>query len=655
MDTSETFRSYLENTFEGYMPSDRLIFDLDDMRNFNKPLVNEIINEPLVHIPLIEDELWKLHNRKIFFGASGCLGDHLLTPRTINVSYLGKLVAIEGIVTSCSAVRPKLSMSVHFSKVKQVFYEKEYRDSTMITRLPPTSYIYPKKDPEGNNLTTEYGLSEFYDYQTINLQEMPEKAPAGQLPRSIEVILTNDLVDRIKPGDRVRIYGVYKSITPNNVFPTHFKTIVLANNLTLLRQDMGSYDLEILEDEEEKFQKFLDLLKSADILERMVEFVAPSIYGHNKIKKALILQLVGGNEVNMENGSRIRGDINILLIGDPSTAKSQLLRFVMNISPLAISTTGKGSSGVGLTAAVVIDKDTGEKRLEAGAMVIADRGIVCIDEFDKMNEGDRVAIHEVMEQQTVTISKAGIHTTLNARCSVLAAANPVFGQYRDNLKPQENILLSETILTRFDLIFITRDNLNSEEDEKIAKHVLNNRQDSYDKNQLFMKRYIATCKELKPTLTAEACNLITQHYVMARQKTKTLVSVTPRVLETLIRLSTAHAKLRQSEFVEIIDVNTILKLMDYEEQDETIKRLKIDEKENILNVQEFPPGLDSVYDIVKICLSEIHKSKSIIPVDELLVEDSLKNFRHEEILKALYKLDGEELIVFDGENVIFLD
>ncbi|KAG0418641.1 Maternal DNA replication licensing factor mcm3, partial [Dictyocoela roeselum] len=565
----------------------------DDLRDFNKPFVNEIISEPLVHIPVIEDELWKLYNRKIFFGIRGCMGDHLLTPRSINVSFLGKMVAIEGIVTSCSVVRPKLSLSVHFSKAKQTFYEKEYRDSTMITRLPQTSYIYPKKDPDGNNLTTEYGMCEFYDYQTINLQEMPEKAPAGQLPRSLEVILTNDLVDQVKPGDRVRIYGVYKSITPNNVFPSHFKTIILANNLSVLHQHFCPVDFESFDDDEEKFQKFLDYLKSADILNRIAEFVAPSIYGHDEIKKALVLQLVGGNEVNMENGSRIRGDINILLIGDPSTAKSQLLRYIMNVSPLAISTTGKGSSGVGLTAAVVLDRDTGEKRLEAGAMVIADRGIVCIDEFDKMNESDRVAIHEVMEQQTVTISKAGIHTTLNARCSVLAASNPVFGQYRDNLKPQENILLSETILTRFDLIFITRDNLNSEEDEKIARHVLDNRVDSFDKNQLFIKRYISTCKDIKPILTAEACNLITHHYVTARQKTKTLVSVTPRALETLIRLATAHAKLRQSEFVETVDVTTILELTNYEEKDETIKRIKTDEKENIMNVQEFPPGMDS--------------------------------------------------------------
>ena len=338
-------------------------------------------------------------------------------------------------------------------------------------------------------------------------------------------------------------------------------------------------------------------------------------------KQALILLLLGGLEKNLANGTHLRGDINCLLVGDPGVAKSQLLRSVMNISPLAVNTTGRGSSGVGLTAAVTVDKDTGEKRLEAGAMVLADRGIVCIDEFDKMSDLDRVAIHEVMEQQTVTIAKAGIHTTLNARCSVVAAANPLYGSYEASLDKAKNINLPDSLLSRFDMIFVMLDDISK--DSEISSHVLGqhryrapgddggieleqdvhnllgvededgeggkvdtevrvkfnsllhkhlvtgaSRNGEVEDKQLplshpFLKRYIHYAKErYKPELTPDASDEIVAYYTALRQF-QACPKVTVRMLETIIRLSTAHAKLRLSKDVEVSDVDAIRGILDH--------------------------------------------------------------------------------------------
>ena len=389
-----------------------------------------------------------------------------------------------------------------------------------------------------------------------------------------------------------------------------FRTQIIATGVLSLLAEKQKPSLS-----EQDIKNIRKLSKDEDVFNVLGASIAPTIEGYPFVKKSILLQLLGGAEKVLENGTHLRGDINIMMVGDPSTAKSQLLRHIMDIAPLAINTTGRGSSGVGLTAAVAVDKDTGDRHLEAGAMVLADRGVVCIDEFDKMNDADRVAIHEVMEQQTVTIAKAGIHCSLNARCSVIAAANPIYSEYARDLAVATNIGLPDSLLSRFDLLFVMLDEKEPEQDRRIAERVITNhrfmnaseapqinyynddtvierelnienRQDGkgttvFEKDlatgvkqgvrivtREFLKKYISFVRSRKaPELAQDAIGYAAGLYGALRSAAvradpnKLSVPVTVRTLETLIRLATAHAKLRLANHVECSDLELASKLL----------------------------------------------------------------------------------------------
>ncbi|KAH8287682.1 hypothetical protein KR054_011605 [Drosophila jambulina] len=605
--------------------SKRLIVNVNDLKRKNPQramgLLSNTADEQLAfgralkeYASTVDPSYAKMHE-DLFVGFEGCFGNRHVTPRSLTSVYLGNMVCVEGIVTKVSLIRPKVVRSVHYCPNTRKVMERKYTDLTSFEAIP-SGAAYPTKDEDGNLLETEYGLSVYKDHQTLTIQEMPEKAPAGQLPRSVDIVCDDDLVDRCKPGDRVQIVGSYRCLPGKRGGYTSgtFRTVLLANNISLLSKESN------LDISREDIMLCKKLAKNNDIFELLSKSLAPSIHGHAYVKQAILCLLLGGVEKLLPNGTRLRGDINVLLIGDPSVAKSQLLRYVLNTAPRAIPTTGRGSSGVGLTAAVTTDQETGERRLEAGAMVLADRGVVCIDEFDKMSDIDRTAIHEVMEQGRVTISKAGIHASLNARCSVLAAANPVYGRYDQYKTPMENIGLQDSLLSRFDLLFVMLDVIDSDVDQMISDHVVRmhryrnpkeadgeplsmgssyadslafvSRNDEkkdtevYEKYDAllhgksrqrhekilsveFMRKYIHIAKCMKPKLGEQACEAIANEYsrLRSQEAVETDVArtqpITARTLETLIRLSTAHARARMSKTVTIDDAHAAIELVQF--------------------------------------------------------------------------------------------
>jgi len=721
--------------------SPRVRIGIGEIRSENHRLAQRLRFDPLRHIRAIESACHAIaaeerpeydkNGLKIKVAIAGPILSQPLSPRSLTSSHLRNLVCVEGVATKVSAIKPKVVKSVHYCPKTSLHELREYIDATdpqlglpaldaSGRELPDkiigiTTSVYPTKDRDQNPLETEFGFSEYKDHQTIVLQEMPERAPMGQLPRSVELMLDHDLVDKIKPGDRVQIVGVYRALATSSSGQSStsgfFRTVVLVNNVQILGRDVSNLTFAPSD-----IREIRNFSRRKDVLNVLGRSIAPSIHGHHGIKKALALQLLSGCEKNLDNGTHLRGDINILMVGDPSTAKSQLLRAAMQIAPLAISTTGKGSSGVGLTAAVTVDPDTRDRRLEAGAMVLADRGLVCIDEFDKMGEIDRVAIHEAMEQQTVTIAKAGIHASLNARCSVLAAANPVYGQYDRQKMIRENIGLPDSLLSRFDLLFVVLDQLDPVSDLKIATHVIRGHRsrpttsghesdDSDDEHMQsgvtnvwqrshqtladpssvedddphsedvlcpeFLRKYLHFAKtKMTPTLTDGAREAIASRYaeMRSRMDDRTL-PVTPRSLETIIRLASAHAKARLNQKVEaepdVTAAMEILRFALYHEEDPSNREIstelpnvdKVMEDENQADDSPVSKKARFETDVDTNAMMKLKESiwnEITIAEGDAEIDDICKDVKDRDaIMSALKEMEAEERIYL-SDGFVFI-
>jgi len=477
--------------------------------------------------------------------------------RQINAEIINKMTSVSGMVVRASEIKPL---------AREVTFVCPDGHVTHVDLLTGMSLNTPSKctNPKCSHreLEIKHDSSRFIDFQILRLQELPEDLPPGQLPHYVDVSIKQDLVDNARPGDRVILTGIVRieQEPVSGISRTEsalYRLRIDGNNIEFLGgkgvKISRSTEREEVSPEEEKIIKSLG--KNSDIYERLVGSFAPHIQGHSLIKEAILLLIVGSTQRILQDGSKIRGDINIFLVGDPGTAKSEMLKFCARIAPRGLYTSGRGSTAAGLTAAVVRDK-TGIMMLEAGAVVLGDQGLVCIDEFDKMKPEDRSALHEVMEQQSASIAKAGIVATLNARTSILAAANPMYGKYDPFKNITENVNLPIPLLTRFDLIFVVRDIPSKERDRNIAQHILNlHKPTGVETRSLIdvdtLTKYLAFAKRIDPILTKEAEEKILEYYMKMRNvDSEDMITVTPRQLEGLIRLATARARLLMKDQVE---------------------------------------------------------------------------------------------------------
>ncbi|XP_065661260.1 DNA replication licensing factor mcm5-A isoform X2 [Hydra vulgaris] len=571
---------------------------LDDLRSYDEHLADRVEKSPAECIPIFEEavreileEITKprsadqeeIQDVQITLRSES----HPMSIRSMTSEHVSKLVKVPGIIISASAMRVKAT--------RITIQCRSCRNTLPNIGLKPglEGYAMPRNCPsDQTSKPAPCPMDPFFilpdkckcvDFQVLKLQESPDAVPNGEMPRHLQLYVDRYLTEKVVPGNRVTVIGIF-SIKKNvaskkrnddggvGIRKPYMRVIGI--HIETAGAGRSSGNIHFSPSDEEEFSK---LAARPDVFDLVWRSVAPSIYGSEDVKKAVACLLFGGSRKRLPDGLTRRGDINILLLGDPGTAKSQLLKFVEKVSPIGIYTSGKGSSAAGLTASVIRDPVSRNFIMEGGAMVLADGGVVCIDEFDKMRQDDRVAIHEAMEQQTISIAKAGITTTLNSRCSVFAAANSVFGRW-DDTKGEQNIDFMPTILSRFDMIFIIKDEHDQNKDVHLAKHVMQVHLHAGQSNQgmegdlslAFFKKFIDYCRrKCGPRLSENAAEKLKNQYILMRSGARNMemesnkrnsIPITVRQLEAVVRIAESLAKMKLQPFATESDIDEALRL-----------------------------------------------------------------------------------------------
>jgi len=546
-----------------------LIVDFIDLLTFDQSLANALLERPIEYLKYADNAA----QTQLEIEASDYAEKQRVTVRIVKLleatpirrmgaAHIGKLVMVEGIVVRSTSVRPMV--------MRAAFKCKGCENITYVDQAGPfLKAPFACSNPSCRRKGPFEFMQEestFIDSQDIRLQERPEDLPPGQLPRTLHVKLVgSEIVDVARPGDHVSIVGTVRAAAPSLPKAGKLRTFVLhldANSVEVLGKEP-----ETAPPSPEEEKQILELAKDPWIYRKIIASIAPSIYGYEHIKEALMYLLFGGVPKFLPD-INVRGELNVLLVGDPGTAKSQLLQYVARLAPRGLYTSGRGTTAAGLTAAVIREKGGGMS-LEAGALVLADKGIACIDEIDKMRPEDRVAIHEAMEQHTVSVAKGGIVATLNARTAILAAANPALGRYEPHRTIAENISLPVTILSRFDLIFVLRDVPNKEVDSKMSEHILEIHRKGLSPTEPpippdLLRKYISYAKSIKPVLTTEALQRLKDFYLAMRSVSETEgspIAITARQLESLIRIAEARARVALRKEVLAEDAEAAISIM----------------------------------------------------------------------------------------------
>ena len=573
--------------------------DLEDLTSFDEKLRDLVLKQPADYLPLFEDgakegadeithprpaDQADVQDIQVMIYSSSAIPSGI---RTLKSDQVAQLVHLPGIVIAASGIKAKATkIAIQCRTCQNLINDIKVNPGL-------EGYALPRKCTTDQPQQQKCPLDPYFivpdkckcvDFQTLKLQEVPEEVPNGEMPRHMQLYVDRYLCDKMVPGNRVTVTGIYsiKKIVSNKSQRGQDNVGIRQPYLRVIgvkidtEKSGKSASTSLSPADEEEIRR---LAATPGIYDRIARSIAPSIFGSIDIKKAIAVMLFGGSRKKLPDGLTRRGDINMLLLGDPGTAKSQLLKFVERVSPIGVYTSGKGSSAAGLTASVNRDPATRNFVMEGGAMVLADGGVVCIDEFDKMREDDRVAIHEAMEQQTISIAKAGITTTLNSRCSVFAAANSIYGRW-DETKGEENIDFMPTILSRFDMIFVVKDEHNEERDLTLAKHVmgvhmnaLTQRTENLEGDELSLqqlKKFIMFARSrCGPRLSESAGDRLRDRYVRMRggvfehekqSGKRNAIPITVRQLEAIIRMSESLAKMQLQAFATEQHVEESLRL-----------------------------------------------------------------------------------------------